>query len=301
MQKILFVGSLTSDEIFYVDDFGSHAGKYMPERVCYETSGMAANAAVAATKLGGDTALVASIGDDSKGNKLKRDLFSDGVDVTYVTKVQATPTNRALVIVNHVGDRWVIIAPNQHSQSPLKLNIETVVAGSSVIMADVRWPIAADLLLHEARRQGKPAVLDLDVGDLSELKPLASLATHLIASAKGAMILTSTSNPRDAAIKLNNTYDAFVCVTDGENGCYWFEDVLSEPIQTLPPRLRVTDTNGAGDIFHGAFVLAMAKGWEYLNCIQFASTAAAMSCTVSKGRHSAPDLSSVLKLMNDTY
>ena len=49
------------------------------------------------------------------------------------------------------------------------------------------------------------------------------------------------------------------------------------------------DTNGSGDVFHGAFAAAMVKGYAYKECCIFASAVSAVKCTGVGARESVPD------------
>ena len=52
--------------------------------------------------------------------------------------------------------------------------------------------------------------------------------------------------------------------------------------------VHAVDTLGAGDIFHGAFTLAIAEGQAVEAAIRFASAAAALKCTKPGGPLAAP-------------
>ena len=54
------------------------------------------------------------------------------------------------------------------------------------------------------------------------------------------------------------------------------------------PEGEVRDTNGAGDVFHAAFTLALAEGQPEAYAVQFAHAAAALKCMVVGGRLGAP-------------
>ncbi len=62
------------------------------------------------------------------------------------------------------------------------------------------------------------------------------------------------------------------------------------PIQTI-------DTLAAGDVFHGAFVLALAEGREETEAIRFAAAAAAIKCTRFGGITGAPGRAEVEALV----
>src|SRR5690606_8979108 len=93
-------------------------------------------------------------------------------------------------------------------------------------------------------------------------------------------------------------FDGFVAVTAGAQGCFWHEDgkVLHRPA----PKVEAVDTLAAGDVFHGAFTLALAEGQPIAEAVAFANAAAAISCTVFGGRLGAPNRAAVEALMAAT-
>jgi sulfofructose kinase len=59
----------------------------------------------------------------------------------------------------------------------------------------------------------------------------------------------------------------------------------------------VVDTTGAGDVFHGAYVLAIGAGLDVQDAMAFASAAAALKCTRSGGRAGIPSINDCLAFM----
>jgi sugar/nucleoside kinase (ribokinase family) len=57
--------------------------------------------------------------------------------------------------------------------------------------------------------------------------------------------------------------------------------------------VEVQDTNGAGDVFHGAFSFGLSRGWNIEEIMQFASAVAALKCTKAGGRTGIPTLPEV--------
>jgi sulfofructose kinase len=61
--------------------------------------------------------------------------------------------------------------------------------------------------------------------------------------------------------------------------------------------VNALDTNGAGDVFHGAYALALARGETALDAARFASAAAALKCRNGSGWGAAPTLADVHSLL----
>jgi len=80
--------------------------------------------------------------------------------------------------------------------------------------------------------------------------------------------------------------DAWLGVTAGARGVLWLE---GQDIHEMPGfSVDSIDTLGAGDVFHGAFALALAEGHDELAAIRFAQAAAALKTTRFGGREGSP-------------
>jgi sulfofructose kinase len=59
----------------------------------------------------------------------------------------------------------------------------------------------------------------------------------------------------------------------------------------------VVDTTGAGDVFHGAFAVALAEGSEGAEALRFAAATAALKCAKPGGRAGIPDRPALEKFL----
>jgi len=82
-----------------------------------------------------------------------------------------------------------------------------------------------------------------------------------------------------------------VITTDGSHGATWItdDDRLHEPAL----RIKVIDTNGAGDVFSGAILHALASGWNRQATLKFANQVAGYVCQ-HRGNSSLPEISTEL-------
>jgi sulfofructose kinase len=76
-------------------------------------------------------------------------------------------------------------------------------------------------------------------------------------------------------------------VTRGAQGLLWIDD--SGIHRQAAFAVEVVDTTGAGDVFHGAYTLALAEGSSVAEAMRFASTVAALKCTRRGGRAGIPN------------
>jgi sugar/nucleoside kinase (ribokinase family) len=63
--------------------------------------------------------------------------------------------------------------------------------------------------------------------------------------------------------------------------------------------VQTVDTLGAGDIFHGAFALAITERRDLPDALRFASAAAALKCTRFGGAFASPQRAEVERFLSE--
>lgn len=293
---IVFAGAATVDMIFSVDTLPQGPGKVLPKALLQAAHGMATSAAIAAARLGGKTALITRIGDDPMGDQFTAEVAAEGVDCRHVRRFAGVPTPLSAVIVDAEGERLILPYYDKGLGVDPDWIPEDFIRSADAVQVDVRWPEAAAKVLTLARQAGKIAVLDADIGPIDVIVSLADIATHTVFSAPAAMQVSGTDSVPAATRKLSERFSGFVAVTDGPQGCYWLEN--GEIRRLLPPKIQAIDTLAAGDVFHGAFTLAIAEGQDIENAIRFANTAAALKCTIFGGRLGSPNREAVRECLS---
>jgi sulfofructose kinase len=296
--KLLSVGALTLDTILRLDRLPPHQGKFIASDGVQIASGMATSAACAARRLGADVALWASTGDDLVGAQLVAGIQAEGVDCGFVRRVTGARSALASILVDAQGERIIVPFYDQLAQAdPDALPVADLSAFDAVL-ADVRWPGAAALALTAARDIGRPAILDADTAPRQVLERLFPLASHIVASEPAARILCDSEiSPEQACVALAGRTSAFVAVTGGAAGTWWFDPLSGSPRHVAAPKVKAIDTLAAGDVFHGAFAVAMAEAMPIEQALRFASAAAALKCLRFGGRLGAPDRVETMAMM----
>ena len=106
-------------------------------------------------------------------------------------------------------------------------------------------------------------------------------------------------NTRDAEAlkKIARLTPSFLAGTRGALGTLWLDD--NGNLQQTPAfPVHTVDTLGAGDVFHGAFALAVTEQQELPEALRFASAAAALKCTRFGGAFAAPQRAEVEEFLN---
>jgi len=166
---------------------------------------------------------------------------------------------------------------------------------ADAVLADVRWPRAAEVALRCARQAGIPSVLDADLAPEDVTRTLLSLPDWAIFSQPALQSFTGTADAADGLLLAEASCSGSVGVTMGSGGFLWRENgaLLHEP----GFRIDVVDTLGAGDVFHGAFTLAIAEGQSVRAAGRFANAASALKCSKAGGRAGIPSRGEVERLL----
>ena len=133
-------------------------------------------------------------------------------------------------------------------------------------------------------------------GRYEGVERLLSVTDILIPSEEFALGHTAAESVADAARKLWKMYSPkVVVITQGKAGGILYDgrEVLRYP--AFP--VEAIDTNGSGDVFHGAFAFALTKGFDYGKCCVFSSAVSALKCTQVGARQGVPDYNSTLEFL----
>jgi len=147
-------------------------------------------------------------------------------------------------------------------------------------------PGAPAAALLRAVPPGVSCVLDAEGGDTAGLRRLAQLVDYPVFSRNGLRIATGETDPERGLRRVEAPRAAAVGVTLGEFGSLWRLGGEIHPVPALPVMVR--DTTGCGDVFHGAFALALAEQQGPLDAARLASAVAALKAQRGNGWRGMP-------------
>lgn len=299
MTKVICLGLAVWDQIFTLEQLPRGGGKNFATSFSEVGGGPAATAAAAAARLGADSALWSRVGGDDIGRRILDDLQSYGVDTADVRRFQGKDSGLAVVLIDAAGERMIVTPGDPGLDSdPSWLPLEKT-ASADVVLADLRWPQGARRLLEAARQSGTTSVLDADL--TSEPEAIASLietASHSVFSAPSLQAFTGQEDPKSGLATARDKTQGVIAVTAGAKGCFWI-DGAGEAGHQPAFSVEAVDTLGAGDVFHGAFAVALAERQPLPRAMRFAAAAAALKCTRSGGRAGTPDRAELDAFLRD--
>jgi sulfofructose kinase len=293
--RVVCVGNVVRDEVFHVDVLPAAGVKTDVLHYDGRFGGPAATAAVAIAHLGGRASFWGRVGTDPAGEAIAQALSRHGVDREGLATVPGARTIRSIVIVDGSGERSIAVdrtgLPVTAGAVPDSLPQDTAIA-----LVDTRWPAGALAALALADNRNLPTVLDADGGSAADMERLVSRADHVIFSAQGAHDYVGPGSPEDQLKRMASLRARAIAITCGGVGSIW---MIGGKIVRLPAfAVEVHDTTGCGDVFHGAYALAVAEGREIVWAARFASAAAARKAENGAGWEGMPDRSAVIELMS---
>lgn len=300
---VLGLGSATIDDILYIDHFPQVDTKQQAQRAERFGGGLTATALVAVARLGKRAVFAGRMGRDDASRWVVDDLARDGVDVSAVVYDEAARPIQAWIMVEPPprSTRTILYTvPEIHGAHPSLPDADLICSARCLMVDDfgLTGHIRAARL---ARAVGIPVVGDFERLQTPGLADLLGLVDHLIVSQRFALALTGAATPGEAALALFKSAPdrALACVTAGDAGSWYTTNGIILEHQSAFP-VEAVDTTGCGDVFHGAYMVALIDGLPMQQRIRFAAAAAAIKATRTGGRMGIPTRAAVEALMAST-
>ena len=292
--RVICLGLSAQDQVWRVERlFAGQSEKIKSTEYTTLGGGMAANAAVTGARLGGAVSFWGRGGDDAAGREMRAALAAEGIDVANFKLFADGRSSVSGIIVDASGERQIVNFRGSFPEAADWLPLDDV-AKASAVLADPRWVDGAVAMFAEARARGIPTVLDGDVADAKVFERLLPLTDHAIFSEPALAAFAGSAD--DASLAALARFNCRVtAVTRGGDGVSWFENGRLQRRAAYP--VSVVDTTGAGDVFHGAYALAIGASLSVPDAMAFASAAAALKCTRSGGRDGIPSIQDCLAFM----
>jgi sugar/nucleoside kinase (ribokinase family) len=169
---------------------------------------------------------------------------------------------------------------------------EELISQCRVLFIEHHVPATGLLAAKIARACAIPVVADVESNDFPELGAFLQAADHLIVGKALAGKLTGKSRSEAMVLALSGSGRTCTVVTDGASGC-WFVERGGEARHIAGHAVKVVDTTGCGDVFHGAYAAAIARGEGPARAAELANATAAIKATQAGGRSGIPDLKTV--------
>jgi sulfofructose kinase len=221
-------------------------------------------------------------------------LARDHVDCSGCQRLAGVSTALSAIFIDAQGERMIVTYRDQRLAMATPADPAALVATADAVLADNRYPDFVRPICTAARERGLTVVLDADrPTDLSE--DLFRIATHVVFSSECLRATTGLDDLGEALARIAGTTQSFLAVTNGAQDVLWRD---GETLERSPVfAVSAVDTLGAGDVFHGAFTLALAEGRDIAAAMRFAAAAAGLKCSRLGGSMAAPRRAEVEALL----
>ena len=298
MVKIVGIGANVFDTLYNIPTYPTEDTKMRATSCKTAGGGPVATGLVAAQKLGEDTAYIGVLSDDNGGRFLKSDFEKYGVKTDLIeVKSGYRSFSSVLWLCADTASRTCVFDKGDLPPLVLTDQQRKAIRDAEILMVDGNEMDAAVEAAKIARDSGTKVLYDC--GGLYEgVERLLALTDIMIPSEEFALGYTGCATAEEAAKKMYDLYSPeIVVITQGKRGgiIYDGEKVTEYPIYPAD----VVDSNGSGDVFHGAFAAAVVKGFDYLKCCHFSSAVSAIKCTGIGARESVPNFESVKNYLKE--
>ena len=229
--------------------------------------GNSANAAVAATRLGLSSALMATIGEDYDGERIIEAFSKEGLDTRYLSRAPGKATNHHYVLW-YESERTILVKPEPYDYSfPADLVPPKAIYLSS--MGEAGAPYYADIAAYLARNPDifftfQPGTFQMQLGKEALAAIYARADLLVVNKEEASRILTVADTQIPDLIKaLASLGPKRVIITDNRNGAYAYDGSKTFHVPMYPDVRPPFERTGAGDAFSSTITAAIVLGKSF--------------------------------------
>lgn len=298
INKIVGIGACVMDTLITVPEYPQEDTKLRAIGSKAAGGGPVATGIVAASKLGVSVGYIGVLSDDNGGKFLKEDFKKYNVDTTDVVIKNGYRSFTSVIWLSEKSTSRTCVF-DKGNLPPLELNDSQIksIKNAQILMVDGNEMAGAVEGAKIAKANNTKVLYDCG-GLYDGVENLLKLTDIMIPSEEFALKHTGCHNVTDAAKKLMEMYHPeIVVITCGKEGGVYYDG--SEIIKYPAFKVDAVDTNGSGDVFHGAFAAGIIHGYSYRDCCYFASATSAIKCTGIGARESVPSQKTVLDFLKE--
>lgn len=300
---VLVFGSISMDLTTYVPTLPRLGETLRGSAYITVPGGKGDNQAVAAARMGAETAFIGRVGNDQFGEEVKRIVSGEHVDVSGLIKDPEHDTGLAVISVDANADNVIIIISGANmaiDDSDLK-RAEVMMSKTKVVMLQLEIPVPISVAAAKMAKE-KGALVVFDPAPASPLPDEAYRYIDYITPNEVETEALVGFYPQDeimvakAAQWFREKGVGAAIIKLGAKGVY-FEDANASGF--IPAfKVEAIDTVAAGDAFNGGLAVALAEGKPLAEAVRWAAAAGAMATTKKGAMPSMPYREEVIALLD---
>ena len=296
--RILCIGMPVRDLTFRVQGLPARGSKEHASHFDEICGGNALNGAIGIVRLGGRASICGPMGDarETSPKYIFEKLAHEGIDTQDIVHIPGLVTPISNIMIDPSGERTIVTFRDPELWKVELPEADTLLQDCDAILTESRCAQFCTDLCVEARRRGIPVIVDVDRA-MSLREGLLTASSHLVFSSEPLQETAGLADDGEALKKIARLTPSFLAGTRGALGTIWLDE--HQNLQQTPAfPVHTVDTLGAGDVFHGAFALAITEKQDIPTALRFASAAAALKCTRFGGAFAAPQRAEVAELLS---
>jgi ribokinase len=300
---IAVVGSSNMDVVLTVERFTLPGETQRAQKLEFFPGGKGSNQAVSIAKLSkknSNVYFLTCIGNDSYGRALK-----DQYDKLNIEGYVVVDDNNGLAFieVTRKGENRIVIYPGANSNLTKEIvrKHEAKLLEADYILLQNEIPFESTLYAARLFSENGKIVI-FDPAPVSGIeKEIFQFVDFLTPNEEEIKLLTEKFfgkfvSYEDSYFKLKSLGVKKLIVKLGSKGVIYFEG--DKRIEIPSFKVKAVDTTAAGDVFNGAFVVALHENLDIKKSLEFASVAAALSVTKKGAQNSIPSRKEVENFLN---
>ena len=294
---IIGLGCIAFDQILATNaKWKDEKGKIVRRE--FRFGGNVRNSLVAVASLGVKAAYIGTMSGEEKWKSALDDFKDNGVSTEFVDFSDKSHPAEATIVITGDGERFIVYddTPLHHLGLPSEDKIEKALAGADLLLVDagICPPGTLDVIKRCADLK-IPIILDAEQFFIEKkiIQEMIALSTDLILPLNFARQVSGKEEVSEVINSFCNDSKNLVVVTEGAKGCYFREKGSSITQHMSAYEINAVDTNGTGDIFHGAYAYGLLNGMKSIENLEFASAAAASVASLPHGSLRKPSLSKI--------
>ncbi len=245
----LFVGLVTLDFVYLASTVPQSNQKIVASDYTVSAGGPATNAAATFSYLGNQATLLGVVGTHPTTELIKADLASCKVELRDLAPtVTQVPPVSSVIITQGTGERAVVSINAVKTQVTSNSLPADLLSNSDIVLIDGHQMAVGEALAREAQTKNIPVVID--GGSWKQgFENILPNANYAICSAN--FHPPNCNNSEQVFAYLSAFGIPYIAITHGEQPIQYLSNNKILILET--PKVKIIDTLGAGDIFHGAF------------------------------------------------
>src|SRR5256885_6143907 len=260
--RILCIGMPVRDLTFNtpaVPGRGSKENATGFDEIC---GGNALNGAIGIVRLGGRASVCGPMGDarETSSRYIFDKLAHEGIDTKHIVHMPGLVTPISNIMIDPSGERTIVTFRDPELWKVHLPDTGKLLEECDAILTESRCAEFCTDLCVEARKRGIPVIVDVDRA-MSLREGLLTASSHLVFSSEPLQETAGTPDDGEALKKIAKLTPSFLAGTRGAQGTIWLDEhgaLQQTPAFPVP----TVDTLGAGDVFHGAFALALSRNQD---------------------------------------